>query len=86
MGNKLRPSNPMFASATSGAAVTPSDATTVSYMALWIGGAGTGQLTVDLLNGDTVTFTGVPVGVMPIAVSKVYSTGTGVTGIVGMNW
>ena len=76
----------VFASAKGGAAVTPSNTGDHPYMALWIGGAGSGGLKVDTASGDTLTFAGVPVGFFPVAVTRVYSTGTDVTNIVGLNW
>ena len=70
---------------TGGAAVTPSDSTAVQFSALYIGGTGTGALKVDTSSGDTLTFAGLTVGtILPVAVIKVYSTGTGVTSIVGL--
>jgi hypothetical protein len=73
-----------------GAAVTQSDATNDPagpFAALWIGGAGSGGLKVTLVNGDTITLAGVTAsGSIPLtlAVSRVWSTGTSVTGIVGL--
>lgn len=73
-----------------GAAVTASD--TVNdpagpFAALWIGGAGSGNLKVTMVNGDVVTLAGVTAsGIHPLrlAVLRVWSTGTDVTGIVGL--
>ncbi len=73
-----------------GAAVTQSDTTADPagpFAALWIGGAGTGALKVTLVNGDVVTLAGVTVSgnsPLPLAVSRVWTTGTGVTSIVGL--
>ena len=55
-------------------------------MALWIGGAGGGALKVTTVDGSVLTFAGVPVGWFPIATQLVWSTGTDVTDIVGVNW
>lgn len=65
-------------------AVTPSDTVDLTdpVSALYIGG--TGALKVDMANGDTVTFAAVPVGVFHIAVTRVYSTGTAATNIIGL--
>ena len=66
-------------------AVTPSDTVdlTITSRALFIGGAG--ALAVITALGETVTFTGVVAGtVLPLRVSRVKSTGTTATNIVGM--
>lgn len=72
-------------------AVVPSDATIIPVTrGLYI--AVTGNVTVrmaDYLNDpqaayDNVLFSNVPVGVLPIQVDKVYSTGTSATGIVAL--
>jgi hypothetical protein len=69
-------------------AVTKSDsANDGPWAALWIGGAGSGNLKVTMVNGDVVAFAGVTAsGNQPltIAVLRVWSTGTDVTGIVGL--
>jgi hypothetical protein len=72
------------APAVGAANVTPSD--TVSFAngacrSLWIGGAGSGNLSVLMADGTTGTFSGVPVGIMPISCVRVNSTGTDVTAI-----
>lgn len=69
-----------------GAAITPSDSAdlAIPVSALYIGGAGTGALKVDMVSGETVTLAGVTVGILPICVKRVYATGTGVTNIVGL--
>ena len=68
-----------------GAAVTKSDTVNDGpWASLWIGGAGSGNLKVTMLNGDVVAFAGVPVGFFWISVLRVWSTGTDVTGIVGL--
>lgn len=67
-------------------AVTPSDTVdlVVVSRALWIGGAGT--ITVILLSGATVLFSGIPAGtLLPLRVSRVKSTGTTATLIVGLS-
>lgn len=66
-------------------AVTKSDATVYSppLSQLWVGGAG--DVAVVMVGGQTVTFTAVPAGVMlPVRVTKVKSTGTSATNIVGV--
>ena len=70
-------------------AVTPSDATAVFFDALYIGTAG--ALAVEMLGrpgeaGNVLTFTAVPVGILPISVVRVLSTGTVASNIIGLNW
>lgn len=68
-----------------GATITPNDSTVFDqpYRALYCGSKG--DIKVDLANGDTVTFENVQTGSwLPIEVTKVYSTGTTSTSIVGV--
>jgi hypothetical protein len=51
---------------------------------LWIGGAGSGGLVVTMASGTKLTFAGVGVGMLPLRVSRVWSTGTNVTAIVAL--
>ena len=67
------------------AAVTPNDSTDLADTgrALYIGGAG--NISVDTVGGQTVTFTGIPAGtLLPICVTRVNSTSTTATGIVAL--
>lgn len=67
--------------------VTPSDTVDLPTMAraLWIGGAGSGNLKVDTAGGETaVSLSSVGTGLLPISVTRVYSTGTDVTNIVAI--
>ena len=71
--------------ATRGFAISPGDGSDVTYAtrAVWVGGAG--DLKVTMLGGDTITLVGVPAGcLIPIRVSRVWSTGTTATSIVGL--
>jgi len=75
--------------ATGGFAVTPSDSTyfTMKARALYIGGAGTGALTVVPSKDSTATvvFAGLTANtIIPIECWRVNSTGTGVTNIVAL--
>ena len=64
-------------------AVTPSDATVVSFSSLYVGGAG--DVAVTMVSGDVVTFSAVPAGsFLPIQVTKVMSTNTTATLILGL--
>lgn len=66
-----------------GATVTPHDSNANQFSALYVGG--TGDVTVIGRNGDSVLFKAVPVGaILPIATSKVMSTGTTATLITGL--
>jgi len=62
--------------------VTPSDSAEKFYRALYVGTQG--DVTVDVLDGGTnLTFKSVE-GVFPISVTRVYSTGTTATDIMGL--
>ena len=66
-----------------GIAVVPSDSTVLEpTRALWIGGEGN----LSLVGADGVTYllTAVPVGLLPVAVTKVRSTGTTATLIIAL--
>ena len=66
-------------------AVTPNDSANLAQFpaALYVGG--TGDVTVDMANGGTVTFTNVPDGTfLPILVKRVYATGTAATDIIAL--
>lgn len=66
------------------AAVTPSDTTTLTTVArsLYIGTAG--NISLLTADGDTVTFTSVPVGILPVMVQRVNSTLTTAQNIVAL--
>jgi len=82
----LKTAAAMFGPAHNAAAVTPNDGSDLanSSTALFVGGAG--AVKVDMVGGTTgVTLTGVVAGsVLPIRVSRVYSTGTTATNIVAL--
>lgn len=65
-------------------AVTPHDTTVFPLCrSLYVGTAG--NITVRMADGqDTVAFANVPVGILPIQVDKVYTTGTGASNIVAL--
>ncbi len=44
----------------------------------------TGDVKVTMANGDVVTFTNLPVGVVPISCQQVFSTGTTASGLVAL--
>ena len=73
------------------AAVTPSNTVDIPSITggtnngcvLYVGGAG--DLTVDTVGGDTVTFVGVAAGsFIPVQVKRVYAAGTSATSIVAL--
>ncbi len=67
-----------------GAAVTPSDTVDLPNSGiLYVGGAGSGNLKVDLIHGGTVVFVGIPANtwIDRVRVKRVYATGTDVTSI-----
>jgi len=66
-------------------AITPSDSTTFSptYRALYVGVSG--DIYVDCPHtGTNVKLGAVPVGILPIEVTRVYATGTTASDIVGL--
>lgn len=66
-------------------AVTKSDTTQIQADALYIGG--TGDVAVVTKGGTTVTFSAVPVGaILPIRCTKVMSTNTTATLILGLQY
>lgn len=63
--------------------VTPHDSNNLANEGtLWIGGVGSGNLKVTTVGNQDVAFVGVPVGLFPLRVKRVWSTGTDVTSIV----
>lgn len=63
-------------------AVTKSDSTVITAFGFYVGVQGDVAVTTAL--GHNVTFTAVPAGqIIPLAISKVLSTGTTATNIVG---
>jgi hypothetical protein len=76
---KYWPSQP----AVGAVAVTPNDSTEIPNLrALYIGGSG--NLKVTCLDGSVVTFSSLPVGILPLSVRVVWSNGTTATNIVGL--
>jgi len=64
-------------------AVVKSDSTTFPVTrGLYIGG--TGDVAVLTADGQTITFSAVPVGIFPIQVTQVLSTGTTATNIIAL--
>ena len=64
-------------------AVTASDATVIpACRALYVGV--TGNIAVRMASGNAATFANVPVGVFPVQVDKVLSTGTTASSIVAL--
>lgn len=74
----------MFSGAFTGAkAITPSDTTPVNFKAIYVGGIG--NVAVQTVGGDSVTFTAPPVGsIIPVECQKVLATGTTATLLVGL--
>ena len=87
MGDKYQGFNnqpeTLLQSAVGGVAVTPSDTTNINATrALWIGG--TGDVAVTFQDGTALTLASVPVGLLPIRVTQVKSTGTTATSIIAL--
>ena len=82
MGNSVKswPSQP----AVDAIAVTPSDSEDLAAVAraLYVGTTGNVRLTTH--SGRTVTFTSVPVGILPVGASRVWSTGTTASNIIAL--
>lgn len=71
--------------ATRAFAITPNNSTDLTNVTRGIYVGASGDLKVDLMNGDAVTFVGLAAGVIhPMCVKRVYATGTTATGIVGV--
>ena len=70
--------------ASDAAAVTPSDSADLSCFsrALYIGVSG--DVSVTIMGGEHVTFTALPVGILPIRVSRVWATATTATNILNL--
>lgn len=67
-----------FAPAYNAVAVTPSDAAVIpATRGIWVGVAG--NVAVRMAGGGQVTFTGVPVGILPVQVDMINVTGTSAT-------
>lgn len=69
------------------ASVSPSDSTDLGHVSrfVFVGGVGSGNLTVVMQDGSTVAFAGLLANtLLPIAVSRIKSTGTDVTGVVAL--
>lgn len=67
-----------IASAYDAVAITPSDAATIPQTrGIWVGV--TGNIAVKMASGNSVTFTAVPVGILPVQVTMVKSTSTTAT-------
>ena len=72
-------------SAHSATTVTPSDSTVIpATRGLYVGV--TGNLAVKMADDEnTITFSNVPVGILPIQVTQVLSTGTTASSIIALN-
>lgn len=69
------------------AAVTPDNDTDLATLprALYIGGAGSGNLSIITADGSTVAFAGLTANtILPIRAARVRATGTDVTAIVAL--
>lgn len=63
--------------------ITPNDTTVLDITrAIYVGTSG--SVAVKMKSGATVTFTSVPVGILPIRVQQVLSTGTTASGIIAL--
>ena len=65
-------------------AVTPSDSTDLTTVSRAIYVGVTGNIAAVLANNDVVTFTAVPVGILPIRCKRINSTNTTATNMVAL--
>lgn len=66
------------------AAITPNDSNDLSPAPQQVRITGTGDVKVTTAGGQTLTFTGWPANTfLPVLVSRVWSTGTTATGLIG---
>jgi hypothetical protein len=71
--------------ATDALAITPSDSTVVNVDAIYVGT--TGNVAVTTLKGTVITFPSVPAGfILPIKSTKVMSTNTTASNLVGLRY
>ena len=68
-----------------GFSVTPSDSVDIKRLSRFIWVGGTGDLKVDLANGETVTLKAVPVGMLALRCKRVHSTGTTASEILALD-
>lgn len=65
--------------------VTPSDTADLTQVTRGLYVGVSGNVKVDMVSGDTLTFVAMAAGVVhPLQVKKVYSTGTDATDIIGV--
>ena len=65
--------------------ITPSDSANVTHTTRGIFCGGAGNLSVIMANGENAFFTGLLAGVVyPFCVTRVYSSGTSATNLVGL--
>lgn len=69
---------------TGGAAVTPNDGADLSRIARALYVGSTGNVKVTTVDGDVLTFSSVPVGILDIYVKRVWSTGTTASSIIAL--
>lgn len=65
------------------AVVVPSDSTVVAFSGVYVGAAGDVAV-IPMGQDNAVTFKAVPVGILPIQVSKVMATNTTATNMLGL--
>lgn len=71
--------------ASGGAAVVPSDTEDLSDASRSLYVASDGNVVVEMVDGEELTFTGVKAGsILPVRVTKVKATGTTATGILAL--
>lgn len=64
--------------------ITPSDTAEFDAWAVAIYVGTTGDVRLETWSGEVVTFTNVPVGVLPVCTRRIFATGTTAAGLVGL--
>ena len=65
--------------------ITPNDTVNLTVPARGLYLAESGDVKVDMINGNTITFSNMAAGIVhPLQVRRVYSTGTTASGIIGV--
>lgn len=64
--------------------ITPNDSVDFSYRARALYVGATGDISLVTEGGDTVVFLNVPVGILPVTATRVNSTNTTATALIGL--
>lgn len=86
MTDKFQNSDPSLVSPASSAfPITPSDSTDLAINTRCIYVGVTGNITLNMYDGSSVTFSNVPAGfILPVRAKRILATGTTATSLIGM--